>query len=47
MTFALTDLLAILALAGVAAAIGVGLGIFFLAPRLSRLADHDDEDPGA
>lgn len=27
--------------------IGVALGIFFLAPRLSRYAERNDEEPGA
>ncbi len=47
MTFGLTELIAFLVLTGIVAAIGVGLGIFFLAPRLSRLADRNDEDTGA
>ncbi len=51
MTFALVDLLLIVGLALLVGMIGVGFGIFFLAPRLARLADrnaeHNDEDPGA
>lgn len=47
MTFGLTEVIVFLALAGVVAAIGVGLGIFFVAPRLSRMADRNDEDTGA
>ena len=47
MTFALPDLLVFLALALVIGIAGVAFGIFFLAPRLSRLADRPDEDPGA
>lgn len=47
MTFDLAELVLFVALALVAGALGVGFGIFFLAPRLSRLADRDDEDDGA
>ena len=42
----LKDLVIFLALVGVIAAVGVWLGIFFLAPRLTRLADRHDEDTG-
>ncbi|MBI2763498.1 MAG: hypothetical protein HYX54_07100 [Chloroflexi bacterium] len=41
------EILVVVMLAFVAASVGVGLGIFYLAPRISRLADPDDEDPGA
>jgi hypothetical protein len=41
------DLVAVLAIAAVAGLAGLGLGIFFLAPRLSRLANRTDEEPGA
>lgn len=41
------DLLVILVLGFVAGLLGVGLGIFYLAPRISRLADRAEEDPGA
>lgn len=47
MTLALPDLLVFLALTLVIGIAGVGFGIFFVAPRLSRFADHPDEDPGA
>lgn len=40
------ELLIVLAIALVAGFIGVGFGIFYVAPRISRLADRDDEDPG-
>jgi hypothetical protein len=38
------QLLALLAIATLVAIIGFALGIFFLAPRLSRLADRLAED---
>lgn len=41
------DVLVFVGLAVLVGLVGVGLGIFFLAPRLSRLADRADEDPGA
>ena len=47
MTFGLLELALIIALALVAGAVGLSFGIFFLAPRLSRLADRSDEDTGA
>lgn len=47
MTFGLAELALFLALTCVVGAVGVGFGIFFLAPRLSRLADRNDEDTGA
>ena len=43
------DLVVVLVIAAVAAVIGVALGIFLLAPRITRLldrADSDDEEPG-
>jgi hypothetical protein len=42
-----TDLVVFLGLVAVAATLGIGLGIFFLAPRISRLIDRNDEEPGA
>lgn len=43
----MSDLVIVVVIALVAGFIGVGLGIFYVAPRISRLADRDDEDPGA
>lgn len=43
----LGDLAAFLALATVAGIAGLAFGILILAPRLSRLADRSDEEPGA
>jgi hypothetical protein len=42
-----TDLVVFLGLVAVAATLGIGLGIFFLAPRISRLIDRNDKEPGA
>ena len=42
----LTDLLVLTAVVAVVGLLGFGLGIFFLAPRLTRLADRTDEEPG-
>lgn len=51
MTLGLPELLVFLGAAAVVGTIGVGLGIVVLAPRLTRLADRDDdtrdEEPGA
>jgi hypothetical protein len=41
------ELVAFLILTVVVGTIGVALGIFFLAPRLSRHAERNDEEPGA
>ena len=41
----LGDLIAIVVIAAVAGGIGIGFGIFFVAPRLSRLAERRDEEP--
>jgi hypothetical protein len=41
------ELLAFLVLTAAVGTIGVTLGIFFLAPRLSRHAERDDEEHGA
>ena len=41
------ELVGVMLIATVAGIIGVGLGIFFLAPRISRLLDRSDEEPGA
>lgn len=42
------DLVVVLVVAAVAAVIGVGLGIFILAPRITRMLDRTeaDEEPG-
>lgn len=45
MTFALADVLFIIALALLVGIIGLGFGIFFVAPRLSRLTDRSDQEP--
>ncbi|MBI3746351.1 MAG: hypothetical protein HY264_07500 [Chloroflexi bacterium] len=37
------ELLAILAIGVIAGGIGIAFGIFFLAPRLSRLTERKDE----
>jgi hypothetical protein len=39
------ELVGFLLIAGVAGAIGIVVGILFLAPRLSRLAERKDEEP--
>jgi hypothetical protein len=36
-----------LVIAAVAGLVGLVFGIFFLAPRIARLLDRHDEDPGA
>ncbi len=41
----MTDVLALVAIGLLAGAVGVAFGIFFVAPRLSRLADRADEEP--
>ncbi|MEO8463487.1 MAG: hypothetical protein ABI555_09750 [Chloroflexota bacterium] len=46
MSLALSDLGLFLALVAVIGSIGAGLGIFFVAPRLTRLTDRSDEEPG-
>jgi hypothetical protein len=38
-------LVVVLGIAGIVGLFGVLVGIFFLAPRLARLADRMDEDP--
>jgi Sec-independent protein secretion pathway component TatC len=43
----MTDLFAMLIIALVAGTVGVALGIFFLAPRITRFLDRNDEEPGA
>ena len=45
MTLDLGELFAFVALAAVVGTIGGALGILFLAPRLSRLAERNDEEP--
>jgi hypothetical protein len=41
------EVIAFLAIAAVAGLLGLGLGIFFLAPRLSRLTNRADEESDA
>ena len=41
------DLVIVLGIAALAGGIGIAFGIFFLAPRISRLIDRNDEEPGA
>jgi hypothetical protein len=41
------DLAVFLGIVAVAATLGIAFGIFFLAPRISRLIDRNDEEPGA
>ena len=38
------EIVAIVVIAAIAGALGIGFGIFFLAPRLSRLAERTDEE---
>ena len=38
------DVIAFVVIAGLAGLLGLGLGILFLAPRLSRFANRADED---
>ncbi len=45
MTVNLGELFAFIVLAAVIGTIGVALGILFLAPSLSRLAERNDEEP--
>jgi hypothetical protein len=40
------ELVGVLLVAAVAGILGVALGIFFLAPRIARLVDRSDEEPG-
>ena len=39
------EIVVILVIAAIAGGIGIGFGIFFVAPRLSRLAERKDEEP--
>jgi hypothetical protein len=39
------EIVALVVIAIVAGVIGIGFGIFYLAPRLSRLAERMDEEP--
>jgi hypothetical protein len=39
------EILVVLLIAAIAGGIGVGFGIFFLAPRISRLGERKDEEP--
>ena len=41
------DLIVVLGIAALAGGVGIAFGIFFLAPRISRLIDRSDEEPGA
>ena len=43
----MADVIVVLLIAAVAATVGIAFGIFFLAPRISRLLDRQDEEPGA
>ena len=43
----MADLIVVLAIAALAGLVGLGLGIFFLAPRLTRLTNRADEEPDA
>ena len=43
----MTDLLIVIAVAAVAAAVGIWLGIVLIAPRLGRALDRADEARGA
>ncbi len=47
MTVGLGEILAFLGFSAVVGTVGVALGIFFLAPRISRLLDQSDEEPDA
>ena len=47
MSAGLGELAAFLVLTAVVGLAGLVLGIVVLAPRLTRHADRDDEDPGA
>ncbi len=47
MTWVLEQVVILVTLAAVIGTAAFGLGIFFLAPRLSRLIDRNDEDAGA
>ena len=47
MTVDVGELLVFVALAAAVGIAGLALGIVFLAPRISRLLDRTDEDPGA
>ena len=38
------EVVVLLLIAVIAGGIGIGLGIFFLAPRLSRLGERKDEE---
>jgi hypothetical protein len=42
-----SDVIIVLLIAAAAGTVGVAFGIFFLAPRISRLLDRQDEEPGA
>jgi hypothetical protein len=41
------DLVVFLVIVAVAGTVGIAFGIFFMAPRISRLIDRSDEEPGA
>ena len=46
MTGDLLELVVFLAVAAAVVTAGVAFCIFFVAPRISRLADRNDEEPG-
>ena len=49
MPLAIEGLALVLLIAAIAAVVGVGFGIFLLAPRIARMLDRaeaDDEEPG-
>jgi hypothetical protein len=43
----MNDVLVVVAIAAVAGIVGIGFGIFFLAPRITRRLDRNNEEPGA
>lgn len=47
MTPEVAEVVLVLVIAAVVGTVGVVLGIFFLAPRVSRHLDRSDEEPGA
>lgn len=44
MALGIGELFVFLALTAIVGSAGLGLGIFFLAPRITRLADRSDEE---
>lgn len=43
----MSDLVIVLAIAAVAGIGGIVFGMLFIAPRISRAVDRQDEEPGA